>query len=217
MLCGFAPGSASGRQNPGNRERPQSRLFEIVPCAAIKARPNLDFRWDRESPHPGAGLLFRKEAKARAVLGLAEPVHPLPHLPRQSRLFGRHFRLHPLCGGRGIRFAHRAACSNPALALRMRAMGVAPRGAMMRSGQQMRRLEGARQTRKAPCDSRSFPCAQRTAPSRAAGNPQKAASLFSDHAKGRPQKGAAFSFMFQRSSRFLGAMTTRRLGSSPSL
>ena len=91
--------------------------------AAVKVHPNLDFRWDRESPRPGEGLLFRKEAKARAVLGLAEPVHPLPHLPRQSRLFGRRFRLHPLCGGRGMLFEYRAACSNPALALRMRARG----------------------------------------------------------------------------------------------
>ena len=91
--------------------------------AALKAHPNLDFRWYRESPRPGEGLLFRKEAKARAVLGLAEPVHPLPHLPRQSRLFGRRFRLHSPCGGRGTRFAQRAACLNPALALRMRARG----------------------------------------------------------------------------------------------
>ena len=76
------------------------------------------------------------------MLGLAEPVHPLPHLPRQSRLFGRRFRLHPLCGGRSILFEYRAACSNPALALRMRAMGVAPRGVMMRIGRQMRWFEG---------------------------------------------------------------------------
>lgn len=90
---------------------------------AVKPHRNLDFRRCRESPRPGAGLLFRKEAKARAVLGLAEPVHPLPHLPRQSRLFGRHSRLHPSCGGRGILFEYRAADWNPALALRMRAMG----------------------------------------------------------------------------------------------
>ena len=38
-------------------------------------------------------------------------------------------------------FAHRAACSNPALALRMR-NGAALWGAMMRSGQQMQWLEG---------------------------------------------------------------------------
>ena len=142
-------GSASERQNPENFERPQSRLFEIVLCAAVKAHPNLDFRWYRESPHPGAGLLFRKEAKARAVLGLAEPVHPLPHLPRQSRLFGRRFRLHPPGGGRGILFEYRAADWNPALALRMRAIGAAPRCAMMRCGRQMRWLEGV-WWRKAP-------------------------------------------------------------------
>ena len=91
--------------------------------AAVKVHPNLDFQRYRESPRPGEGLLFRKEAKARAVLGLAEPVHPLPHLPRQSRLFGRRFRLHPLCGGRSILFEYRAADWNPALALRMRARG----------------------------------------------------------------------------------------------
>ena len=83
------------------------------------------------------------------MLGLAEPVHPLPHLPRQSRLFGRRFRLHPLCGGRGMLFEYRAADWNPALALRMRAMGVAPRGVMMRSGRQMRWFEGV-WWRKAP-------------------------------------------------------------------
>ena len=93
---------------------------------------------------PARDFFLDKEAKARAVLGLAEPVHPLPHLPRQSRLFGRRFRLHPPCGGRGMLFEYRAACSNPALALRMRAMGVAPRGAMMRCGRQMRRFEGMR-------------------------------------------------------------------------
>ena len=48
--------------------------------------------------------------------------------------------MHPSCGGRSILFEYRAADWNPALALRMRAMGVAPRGAMMRSGQQMQRL-----------------------------------------------------------------------------
>ena len=31
--------------------------------------------------------------------------------------------MHPLCGGRGILFEYRAADWNPALALRMRAMG----------------------------------------------------------------------------------------------
>ena len=94
-----------------------------IESTAVKAHRNLDFQRYRESPHPGEGLLFRKEAKARAVLGLAEPVHPLPHLPRQSRLFGRRFRLHPLCGRRGMLFEYRAACLNPALALRMRARG----------------------------------------------------------------------------------------------
>ena len=39
-------------------------------------------------------------------------------------------------------FEYRAACSNPALALRMRTMGVAPRGAMMRCGRQMRWFAG---------------------------------------------------------------------------
>ncbi len=68
---------------------------------------------------------FLEKKQKRAVLGLAEPVHPLPHLPRQSRLFGRRFRLHPPCGGRGMLFEYRAACSNPALALRMRAIGAA--------------------------------------------------------------------------------------------
>ena len=115
-----------------------------IESTAVKAHRNLDFQRYRESPHPGEGLLFRKEAKARAVLGLAEPVHPLPHLPRQSRLFGRRFRLHPPCGGRGMLFEYRAACSNPALALRMRARGVAPRCAVMRSGRQMRRFRRAR-------------------------------------------------------------------------
>ena len=80
-----------------------------IESTAVKPHRNLDFQRYRESPHPGAGLLFRKEAKARAVLGLAEPVHPLPHLPRQSRLFGRHSRLHPSCGGRSILFEYRAA------------------------------------------------------------------------------------------------------------
>ena len=94
-----------------------------IESTAVKPHRNLDFQRYRESPHPGEGLLFRKEAKARAVLGLAEPVHPLPHLPRQSRLFGRRFRLHPLCGGRSILFEYRAADWNPALALRMRARG----------------------------------------------------------------------------------------------
>ena len=41
--------------------------------------------------------------------------------------------MHPLCGRRGMLFEYRAADWNPALALRMRAMGVAPRGAVMRS------------------------------------------------------------------------------------
>ena len=40
-------------------------------------------------------------------------------------------------------FEYRAADWNPALALRMRAMGVAPRGAMMRCGRQMQWLAGA--------------------------------------------------------------------------
>ena len=109
-----------------------------IESTAVKAHPNLDFRWDRKPPHPGWGLLFRKEAKARAVLGLAEPVHPLPHLPRQSRLFGRRFCLHPSCGGRGTRGMLEPG-SGPAHARN----GVAPRGALMRSGQ-MQRLEGMR-------------------------------------------------------------------------
>ena len=50
--------------------------------------------------------------------------------------------MHPLCGRRGMLFEYRAACSNPALALRMRAMGVAPRCAVMRIGRQMRWFEG---------------------------------------------------------------------------
>ena len=33
------------------------------------------------------------------MLGLAEPVHPLPYLPRQCRLFGRRFRLRPHAAG----------------------------------------------------------------------------------------------------------------------
>ena len=59
-----------------------------IESTAVKPHRNLDFQRYRESPHPGEGLLFRKEAKARAVLGLAEPVHPLPHLPRQAACLG---------------------------------------------------------------------------------------------------------------------------------
>ena len=66
-----------------------------IESAAVKAHRNLDF--------DGIGNRLVPAAKARAVLGLAEPVHPLPHLPRQSRLFGRRFRLHPPGGGRGTR------------------------------------------------------------------------------------------------------------------
>ena len=128
-LCG---GDSGGRGGASRRRRAVvgEGFFGAARLegAAVKAHPNLDFRWYPKSPHPGAGLLFRKKAKARAVLGLAEPVHPLPHLPRQSRLFGRHFRLHPPGGGRGILFEYRAADWNPALALRMRAIG-AVRGA----------------------------------------------------------------------------------------
>ncbi len=110
--------------------------------AAVKPHRNLDFQRYRESPRPGEGLLFRKEAKARAVLGLAEPVHPLPHLPRQAACLGGVSVCTP---GRRARHALRAPCgmlepgSGPAHARN----GVASRGALMRSGQ-MQRLEGMR-------------------------------------------------------------------------
>ena len=91
---------------------------------------------------PARDFFLEKKQKRARCSGLPSRVHPLPHLPRQSRLFGRRFRLHLPGGGRGMLFEYRAACSNPALTLRMRAMGVAPRGAMMRCGRQMRWFAG---------------------------------------------------------------------------
>ena len=142
-FAGLRPGAQAegkARETANGRKAACLKSYRALRLKPVRI---LDFRRYRRSPRPGEGLLFRKEAKARAVLGLAEPVHPLPHLPRHSRLFGQHFRLHPPGGGRSILFEYRAADWNPALALRMRAMGVAPRGALMRSGQ-MQRLEGMR-------------------------------------------------------------------------
>ena len=87
----FCGGGSSGRGGASRRRRAVIGerflgLWGLWP--AVKPHRNLDFRRCRESPHPGEGLLFRKEAKARAVLGLAEPVHPLPHLPRQAACLG---------------------------------------------------------------------------------------------------------------------------------
>ena len=121
-FAGLRPGAQAegkARETANGRKAACLKSYRALRLKPVRI---LDFRWYRESPHPGEGLLFRKEAKARAVLGLAEPVHPLPHLPRQSRLFGRHFRLHPPGGRRSILLECRAARSNPALALRMRAM-----------------------------------------------------------------------------------------------
>ena len=114
-----------------------------IESTAVKPHRNLDFRRCRESPRPGAGLLFRKEAKARAVLGLAEPVHPLPHLPRQAACLGGI----PVC------IPHAAGAAYSSSTVRQigtrlwpcaSAQGAAPRGAVMRIGRQMRWFRRAR-------------------------------------------------------------------------
>ena len=100
-----------------------------------------------ESPRPGAGLLFRKEAKARAVLGLAGVSSRSPCRRAKAPVWAAF----PFIPGRRARHTLRVPCgrlepgSGPAHA---RNRG-GPRCAMMRCGRQMRWLEGV-WWRKAP-------------------------------------------------------------------
>ena len=81
-----------------------------IESAAVKAHRNLDF--------DGIGNRLVPAAKARAVLGLPEPVHPLPHLPRQAACLGGV----SVCIPRAAGAAH-AVCSNPALCVHSEVVG----------------------------------------------------------------------------------------------
>ena len=67
-------GSASERQNPQNFERPQSRLFEIVLCAAVKAHRNLDFDGIGNRLIPARDFFLEKKQKRARCSGLPSRV-----------------------------------------------------------------------------------------------------------------------------------------------
>ena len=123
--------------------------------AAVKAHPNLDFRWYPKPPHPGEGLLFRKEAKARVVLGLGRAGSSFAALAAPKPPVWAAFPFASPGGGRGMPFVHRAACSNRLWPYACAHRGRVPRGAMARGGQQMRRL-GRCGSRFAPAGGRGW-------------------------------------------------------------
>ena len=117
--------------------------------AAVKPHPNLDFDGSGNRLIPARDFFLEKEAKARAVLGLAEPVHPLPHLPRQAACLG----------GVSVCIPYAAGAACPSCTVRhartrlwpcASAQGAAPRGAVMRCGRQMRWFRRARWRKRHP-------------------------------------------------------------------
>ena len=164
--------------------------------AAVKAHRNLDFDGIGNRLIPAGDFFLEKKQKRARCSGLPSRF-----------ILCRTCRAKAAClGGVSVCIPYAAGAAHASRNVRQIgtrlwpcacAQWAAPRGVIMRYGQQMRWLEGVWQTRKAPCDSRSFPCAQRTAPSRAAGNPQEAAaSLFLTTQKAAPKKGRPFPSWF---------------------